>query len=73
MDLSFAFSVIVNEFQLGPVSFRFLLVHDVHVLLLVAQEAFDVDEGVGYNLNGCFLVQLNGDRLVVLVLPALSI
>ena len=67
------FGVRINDVYLGPVSFCFLLVQDVHVLLLVAQEAFDVDEGVGYNLHGCFLVQLNGDWLVVLILLVIDI
>ena len=43
------------------------------MLLLVSQEAFDVNEGVSYYLHGGLLVQLDGDRLVIFVLPVLII
>ena len=66
-------SAISNDLHLGPISCRFLLVQDVHMLLLVSQEAFDGNEGVMYPLHGGLLVQLNGDRLVIFILPVLII
>ena len=69
----FVFSAIAENFQLGRVSFRFLLVQYVHMLLLVSQEAFDINEGVRYYLHSSLQVQLDGDRLVVFVLPVLVV
>ena len=69
----FVFGVTAENFQLGPVSFCFLLVQDVHMLLLVSQEAFNINEGVRYYLHGSLEVQLDGDRLVVFVLPVLIV
>ena len=67
------FSVLSDDLHLGPVSFRFMLVQDIQMLLLVSQEAFKVDEGVWYYLHGSLLVQLDGDQLIIFVLPVLII